>query len=447
MTTPVATPSGARISIVTSQRRRHEDFLLSVTFVLFILQSAVLNAAEAGFAALNLPGAEVAVAIIVYLPLMVALLSRFVRGGRIQVGTFAILYSALAFGFFLTAVTRPETVALMTDPGWPHNIFSYVFSPLSAIFAFLLVRLMDRPSLILKALILCAYVNFAYCLVRYAAFVVRGYWTGYSFTGEEARLTYSLGFGYDMLTSVSVFGLLIFLGPRRMLHAALTAASVGMIAIAGSRGPLLFAIITLAILLLYFGFTRAKTSPLAAAGLALGFAALTTITVAFSQIIDALSRTLESQGISSRSIQALASGDFGDDNGRSKIWEMATELITDGNLLGHGFYGERVVISQRFFWGYPHNLFLEFLTTFGPLVGTFLIIGFIVQLVRAFTRAPDEEHRLIILVFFVMILQLLLSNSYLLSPWFWGLLAVIQLSLRAADTRRHRGPTTGATAT
>ncbi|MGO1874281.1 MAG: O-antigen ligase family protein [Canibacter sp.] len=427
------------MSTVASARARNEESLLILTFVLFILEGAVTNAAEFGFEALGLPGSQFAVGIIVYLPAVIAFLSRFTRGGRVHIGTFVVLYTTLATGFLLTAVLKPERISLMTAPEWPHNIYSYIFSPLSGIFAFLIIRALNRPEVITRALVLCAYANFAYGLVRYASFTVRGYWTGYSFTGEEQRLTYSLGFGYDMLLCVAVFGLLAFTGPRRWLHAILALASIGMIAVAGSRGPLLFAIISIATLVLYFGLSRARTSPLAAAGLALTVAFTSTLIAGFSSIIDWISRTLESMGISSRSVQSLASGEFGDDNGRAKIWDMSVELIQTGGLTGHGFYGDRIVISDRFFWGYPHNIALEFIITFGPIVGSILLLSIILLLARALAVSLSPAYQHILLVFFVMTLHLLISNSFLLSSWFWGLLAAIQLTLRAY---RNRAATT-----
>ena len=74
--------------------------------------------------------------------------------------------------------------------------------------------------------------------------------------------------------------------------------------------------------------------------------------------------------------------------------------------------------------GHPHNVFLEFLIDYGVLLGTGLIVGGIVSLIRIL-RMPDiGEWKGLALIFTGCSFQLLLSGTYWHRMWLWALLSV-----------------------
>lgn len=422
-----------------------EDVLLLLGFVLFFTEGAVTNAVSAVVGPFGQTIVNVVVAVIIFAPLTAAILSKAARGARIHVGAFPILYVALIFGFMTTLLVHPEYEAIMFAPEWPHHIGTFVLSPTSAIFAYLVVSLVEKPSLLFNALVAFAYVNFLYGSLRFINFQLTGYWTGYSFTGAEERLTYSLGFGYDVLAVYLVLLILAFRRNRPLVHGLLAFMALAMIAIAGGRAALLLAVVGSATVIFYYGARGTRKSPWAVLGLILTGVSAIVLVLAFEAVLETVTGVLNSLGIDSRSVDSLTSGEFQDDNGRAKIYEMAQDLIANGGLLGHGLYGDRYAISGRFFWGYPHNIVYELIISFGPLVGVILMLSFLFWIVRGFWTAATPEFQEVILVCFVMSLQLMISNSYLLLPWFWALLAASRLSIK--NRQQIRSPEEDSTRT
>ena len=120
--------------------------------------------------------------------------------------------------------------------------------------------------------------------------------------------------------------------------------------------------------------------------------------------------------LSTRIIEKVLSGDIGGDSGRGWLRGLVWRNIdVHGDFFGLGMLGSKVygVI-------YPHQVMLDFISTFGYVLGTllllalFLLIGWSLWL----TRGTDNQKFLLLLVT-VGLLKLFLSSSFVFELFFF----------------------------
>ncbi|RDB63923.1 hypothetical protein C1878_03815 [Gordonibacter sp. 28C] len=418
----------------------HEEGLLLWTFSLFFCNDPVRKAAEFVFGLANLPGADIFSVLVVYAPLLFALIERARRGeASVHLG-FPFLFCTIVGILAVTLTVHPEYSSKVFQEGWQYNFVDSVLYPLTGLYAFAVVLATRKPETIFKGLQLAALLCFAYGIVRFAVAFERGYWEAYIQTGALVHRSYSLGFGYDMLFCAIVFMLLSFKGVRKSLNITLAILTVGMILVAGNRAPLGI----IAVAFLAFGFRygriegRFKTSYVLA--FLVAFLMIIFFVFAYRDILAFLSEWLNRLGIGSRSIDALIQGSFSDDNGRESIYAFATKLIEEGPFFGYGLYGDRYYLGQLFYWGYPHNIVYELQITFGAIPGAMVFCLLIIYVVHGYVVAESPEYKDLILLFTLLSLKLAVSVSYLYTDSFWALLAVVYLvSLKNRKTRSSEG--------
>jgi hypothetical protein len=152
----------------------------------------------------------------------------------------------------------------------------------------------------------------------------------------------------------------------------------------GSRGPLINIMFFIFILLIRnmrnkFSFKKAKL-------IMLGFPLLV-ITLLFSnQILLQIVNILENNGIYSRTIYKLISGNIYDSTGRLAIYDYYLNLITQKPLFGWGLLGGWIQNTS------PHNLIIEIILAFGVAFGGFLSVVIIITTLRPlFTKSDDNN--------------------------------------------------------
>lgn len=412
-----------------------DEKLVVASMVLFFCSDPVLKVASFLFDGVGHWLSIAVASLVVYLPAFVVFVNYAKRQKVFSGLSFICVYSVLVLLFLITLCLHFEYASKMFQEDWNYNVLLSVFNPLCAVFAYFVICYVRKPSLIKKGLELAAYLNFLYCLVRFANASIRGYWDAYIQTGATIHSSYSLGFGYDMLFSVLVFFALAFKHRNTRLNFIL--ALIGLVAIflGGNRASLAFAVIGAFVFFVYYGKDLRKKSPWVVLRYIASIVFFAAAVILFDQIIGWLSQTLGSLGLSSRSLEAIIEGSFADGNGRDQIYEMASDLIGQGAAFGYGFYGDRYTIGQSYYWGYPHNVILELQITFGAIPG--IIIAVLVGLFVLYTLfGGKEEYRELALLFTLLCLQLFVSNSYLYCSYFWALMAIGYLQ---AGGGRHAG--------
>lgn len=414
---------------VTRPRPTLDQKLTILSFALFLMQDPVVKSFEFATGSIDALDADILAICLIYSPLALALSIRILRGYTLRVAPFVIIYIGLAFAFALTLAIHPSYESIMFDSEWSYNIVDSVFSPLNAVWSVLFLVQLRSPDLIFKALHLFALANTLYGLIRFAQYMNRGYWTTYASTGAEIHSGYSLSFGYDMMLSALILAAMAFRGSRPWFHGVLAALSIALILIAGSRASLAIGVLGIGVLALYHGRRWILRNRLAPAIITFATALLAFCALRFDLVIRWTDDMLTSLGLSSRSMDAILAGDFGDDNGRDNIHQLANDLISEAPLLGHGMYGDRAAIRDFYFWGYPHSILLELQVTFGAIFGLLILVALIMWVAYAFFTSPRDGSRDLIVLFAIQTPQLVVSNSYLYVLAFWATIATSYLAI------------------
>lgn len=154
-----------------------------------------------------------------------------------------------------------------------------------------------------------------------------------------------------------------------------------------------------------------------------GVFALTVLITAPDLVLDSLSRTGESDEVTSG-------------NGRSLIWSVVTELIRQKPIFGHGYASATFILPQdpRLFSvaAHTHNLYLEVLFSGGIMSFSLFLLALVVTAYYGIRNRAFEP--LLILVFF-LIRGLTEPAPFGSTPTFAGYAFFISLAFIAARTQ------------
>ena len=130
---------------------------------------------------------------------------------------------------------------------------------------------------------------------------------------------------------------------------------------------------------------------------------------------------------------------FSQSSTRVQIWETAFAGINKSPIIGYGMWGDRPIVN-----GFVHNIFIEFLCSYGYFFGSLLfviLVGFICKSV--FRKHYDTLiHEMILVSIPAGFINLLFSGSYLTNIWFFflvGLLIKYHLEERMIDRENEGG--------
>ncbi|MDA8220914.1 O-antigen ligase family protein [Desulfosporosinus sp.] len=391
-----------------------KQILANMCFIMFFASDTISFCTTRLFRFYGLEdSAWILTSIVIYFPL---LLMPFAIGERRRTRDFFILWVTVLLAFIVTIMVHPEYETWFKHP--LYGVFDYIFRPDRALYAYFMVRIINDPKQILLNLKFVSYIFAIYGLYKFTNAMQVGSWLTLTANGYE-ELSYSMSLGYDMMLPSMVF-LYYAMRDKKPLHWALSIMCISMILVAGSRAPLLWIIVFFTVMLIK-GFITSKVKVIW--GLTVPVFLL--IYLKLEDLIGFLVLFLQDRGISARSIDMLLSGSISDDNGRAVIYDMSIEMIKNMGFFGYGLYGDRYVIGNYYFWGYPHNIFLEILITFGVVCGGFLIVFLLFHIVRTLIKCKDDDWLDLFLIFLVCSLKLLLSDSYWYIPEFWAAIAVV----------------------
>lgn len=377
---------------------------------------------------------------IIFIPFFLYLYSRINDRKPLNLLPFMVLYLLLIIYMMYTLIAHPENAEAMFDESWDGNIFPVLFSPLSAVVAFLIVTAAPRPELLLHGLKYAAYLTFAGNIVRLGQATVQGSWVTANSMGQEIEVSYNLGFGYSVLLSVLVFLYFAFAGQRVVLHVTGAIAGMVMIFTDGSRAPLGIAIAGLIILMIYFYRRLFLSTPARFAIFVLLTAGMIAVLTNLNRLLLSIQSLMKSMGVESRTFDKLMSGTFDDDRARNILGQMSDELIASGGAFGHGLFGDRYDIRSRFRWGYPHNIVDEMLITYGTVGGWLLIVSALIFVIFAIVKSRGTLYCDLIVLMIPLTFQLWVSLSYLMSDWFWVLMGACWAGIHNSRAQNRLRP-------
>lgn len=349
------------------------------------------------------------------LPYFFVLMLFAAQGWRRTPYDFFVLWGIIILFFLLTYLVHPEYLFWYTRDNY--GVWDNVLKPDNGIYVYFFLRLLDDPKRIIKYLKISAgltYIYYGYTL--YQALKV-GYWE-MIWDGTVMRFSYSLEFGYDLLLYVLIFLYCAF-KYHKITSWMLAALGVIMIALGGSRGPILCVLIFVALNVIKLIWNSHHKIAI----IIVVILALIALSVLYIPLLSFVANLMDGMGLKSRFIRLLMEGSISDDNGRMAIWQAAINMIKE-NPFGYGAMGSRHVISEVIFVGHPHNLILEIFIDYGVVLGGGFIIIAVISLIHLFRLKIEDEWKGLLLIFIGTLSQLFMSGTYWHRPAVWALLAI-----------------------
>lgn len=355
--------------------------------------------------------------LMIYVPLFTLF---FLDSKKYLKADFAILYIFLILFFGITWLFHPEYTPYYLKR--EYGVWDTVFFPTHGIYTYLFVRLMDTPEKILKNVKISGYLMFFYFLNEIYLYTQRGFWYGVAGNNGQAKMGYSVLFGYQVLFFLITF-LYCSFKYKKKSEMAITLGFFIMLFIGGSRGPVIFIV---AFVIIYWILEFLKHNKfLKYKKRIMGFFISSYILYYFkNNILIFISRQLNLVGFSSRFVDKLLHGTISSDSGRSVIWEKTVEMIKQ-NPFGYGGMGSRHFLTEIIFAGYPHSFVLEILADFGIFFGGMILILFLINTLIMLFDKKREEWRGVFLIFLSSSFCLFLSLSYWNNNTFWGTIGIV----------------------
>lgn len=365
---------------------------------------------------------------VVYLPVLFLC---FLAPRKAFVADFAVVFVGIIGFFALSLIIHPEYAYWYGRE--VYGVWDYVLFPNQAIYAYLFIRLVNDPKRIRNNMKIASWLMYVYFVYLIIEANQRGYWYGVSTYDANAKTSYSVSFGYDVLLYM-LFFLYDAIMHRKVWD--ILGAGIGgyMILTCGSRGPVLFIAIFVALMgLLYFKNSRNKWIIMT-----LVISALVAVYIFYDVLLTAATTFLSSLNINSRTITMLLDGSVSEDNGRKGIWEAAAQMINE-NPWGYGAMGSQHVIANIIAAGYPHSVVLELMIDFGVILGAGIFVFLMYNACQIIFNKDNRDWAGVFLPLFCTSCQLFLSMCYWSSTGFWASIAIgVNCYLhRKQKKRRH----------
>ena len=335
----------------------------------------------------------------------------------------AIVLAVIGITAWLNPAVRPFLVR-------PQYGLERVLIPNCAIYGFLFFSLLNDPKEILRDLRIFALVDFLYLItVELVPALIEGAWVTIGPDGKYIRLSYSLSFGYGMLIPVCIL-LYFAVKEKKFLDLILGIIGFYFIIEQGNRGAFLILLLYIATMgISFFIDAEGKRSKLIVLVkilliYAIIFVFLNLIIPGISDLINYFLGRTSNEATQIRNVDMIKSGNFTDSNGRKAIWGSVENAIKKGGILGYGFFGDRPFVYKHHYVAFSHNLFLEFVASFGVL-GFIICIYFAIESIRMIFFCKDTEWRNLFILLFIPTCQLLLSMSFWYIWTFWATFAVL----------------------
>lgn len=209
----------------------------------------------------------------------------------------------------------------------------------------------------------------------------------------DLGFSYNQGFGYMLL-----FPIIVLFYQRKWYSLLFAGILFMLLLLYGARAPLL----SLAVFFVYVLVSQKK------------FTLLIALVVIMGVSIPILNSTLESYGLSSRTLELYLSGDLDADNGRDVIRDEVMKGVHQ-NPYGWGLFGDRVITHGE---NNAHSFIREILAEFGLFLGVPLLLLFLFELIRRFLRLKEGDRDIYMLFLCACFIPTLVSGSYLTSTNF-----------------------------
>ncbi len=214
---------------------------------------------------------------------------------------------------------------------------------------------------------------------------------------------------------------------RRFDIVATVLAVVGAVFLSscGTRGPLFCAILFCGVYFLFY--MNFKYSYLVKGAL---LGVLVVIYAFLEDIMSYLVFTFTNMHLSTRVFEKFLSGEIGHDSGRAWVRGVVLRnMDVHGDFFGIGLLGSRV-----YGVAYPHNLFVDFVASFGYVCGIGLLLLLFATIIMAIWKSSGTQNQVFIILLVILgVVKLMMSCTFPLELYFFMMLGVCVSQIRGAS--------------
>lgn len=291
-----------------------------------------------------------------------------------------------------------------------NGINSRILTGCSSIFALIFLGMNFSNSELTMGIKASGYLTLIISAVRFFVITING--TEFLVNG------YDMNFGYTLLFPALIFLSFYFLENRK-IYLIITFISFLFILFFGSRGPVLCFIVCFFLEYLLLFFSKKTISRKIVTLFLFAFLFLFVLFIYFLIPrlfnVSSMPRTLQYL-FNLRDINAS-------DQGRIILANDVSNLIKNQPFWGYG------MLSDQGFLGigkYSHNIFLEFIITFGKLFGILFLFLIAILVVKVFKSKKIVKENKVFFSIFVSssLCRLMISNSFWYETMFWCMLGL-----------------------
>lgn len=294
------------------------------------------------------------------------------------------------------------------------NLFEVLSRALPFIGGYFYIRVINDPKSIISSLKIIAIVFF----VCYLPFPFLNGITSYGVLDEGLYMSYGYAMYYPAI--IFLYYSLKERGKKRLFYFLLSFISVLGIVFWGNRGPILA---YLGFVIIYLLFSERKKIMINSFFIS-GFFSLVAYLLTSNTVLINLLSFLSRLGFTSRTIELWLRNDITSSVGREQIQLIIIENLKRNDYIGFGVAGDRYVLGGRY--AYAHNLFLELLVSFGPIITIIIVILMLYFTLNMFINCRSQNHKDLFIIFFSLsFFRLMLSSSFWYEPTFYASIAII----------------------
>lgn len=223
----------------------------------------------------------------------------------------------------------------------------------------------------------------------------------------------NMGASYSLLPHVLMVAWVTFRKPS-WVNVLLLLLGCFMMLSYGTRGPI---VCLLTFLFIYiFAYLKGKYAKVVRIGL---IVATLVCVGSLTFVMTYMQGAMETVGMSTRIFDKFLDEELHDDSGRFELTDTLHDvLLREDGVWGHGLLG-----SYPYIGTYPHNIFDDFIFTFGYIWGIGLLLALVCLIVIAYRKSPSmKEKEWIVLLTISVGIKLCFSGTYLDDTLFFMLI-------------------------
>ncbi len=237
-------------------------------------------------------------------------------------------------------------------------------------------------------------------------------------------------FAYYLLLP-AVYCFLDSLNRKKVIFFIISILNLFCVAFIGSRGVL----ISILVFFLFFCFFFYKDTSKRTTLIVLLIIVLSVVILFYEEIIKLLIKLFEAWNFESRTLENLLDSTLFESEGRD---EISGELLRalGQNIFGYGIFGDRAITGS-----YAHNILLELLVQYGCFLGFILIVFYLYITLSPMIFNKYKYNSDVFILYFSLFsstfVKLMFSDSYLVYPTFWALIAFSILLVRRSKYEKR----------